>query len=814
MGRGKAETPSGTTAWGIFFCWYYTSSLHVCLLICVQHANSVSLKNFNKDERIASVDHHCTDGGKNNSKLKPHAFHNLFKIILLVPFGCGWTEFTRHVVVAVEACLLKSARFDKKFNGLDQHKKIISMNDNYYVNAGVLGHLFLQQAHRFNQNLPLQIPFNSGDNEANKDVGGSAWKTKMTQVASEKKDSSWGAGSSGVKTMMQDGEGQTMILEVVQLHGGNAGATKTDESKLKKILQFGNQIFGNDFFLLTATRKSKLVKGVKQKPFIHHLFSQRNTTWMIDRKNDPLQWWFGASAIWDGLGYDFLISFLLLHLQPGTGFTRVCPDYILGNFYRELKHAPLGLILSDQQLACGPPHNGYFDTKHHGSNIKITILNSISLSSNLIPYPAVLGGWFGVGHCGFIEITMCRNTSLDNGSAKVFGSVFCAVVVVLWILVSLMENGDTFGISFTLTLRCKGTLFLTANSDDENGRVVGIAGRSSALMCSSLPLSCQHFGLVDAKHCGPTVKITISGWKIPPQMVLPWVNGCKFFEFVVNDFGKRSEVLLVASFSDDVLGIIDMYIFFLAVSRVLEMQGFTCIAGGAICDVPFIFRSITPNVRGLPKRLRQFGSNFQISSFPMSHMVGLFLDITYILVTTAGWLGSGGLPSSLYVKSTFLVHNCFLFSFLFPMSEIPKGCKESLSSQEVLTELIGYLFLPKDRDYRTMHGAWHKMRLHHYHMAYTRHRTNERLPRTHACITPWPYRASKGGPLIYRCSGPANAGPRVQPQPLTGMGGDPVYDWTSPRTGVVEDGFNNYITFCVKHVIVRHCPQVPTVAPG
>ncbi|KAJ9562633.1 LOW QUALITY PROTEIN: hypothetical protein OSB04_007793 [Centaurea solstitialis] len=33
------------------------------------------------------------------------------------------------VVVTVEARLLKKATFDKKFNALDQHKKIISMND-------------------------------------------------------------------------------------------------------------------------------------------------------------------------------------------------------------------------------------------------------------------------------------------------------------------------------------------------------------------------------------------------------------------------------------------------------------------------------------------------------------------------------------------------------------------------------------------------------------------------------------------------------------------------------------------------------------
>ena len=42
------------------------------------------------------------------------------------------------MVVAVEARLLKKATFDKKFSALDQHKKIISMNDTVRVLEGPL----------------------------------------------------------------------------------------------------------------------------------------------------------------------------------------------------------------------------------------------------------------------------------------------------------------------------------------------------------------------------------------------------------------------------------------------------------------------------------------------------------------------------------------------------------------------------------------------------------------------------------------------------------------------------------------------------
>ncbi|CAH1445206.1 unnamed protein product [Lactuca virosa] len=69
---------------------------------------------------------------------------------------------------------------------------------------GVLGHLFLQQAHRFNQNPILQILFGSTDNDVSKeDGGGYAWGAA---AASEKKEvgGGWGASSSGAKTENSD----------------------------------------------------------------------------------------------------------------------------------------------------------------------------------------------------------------------------------------------------------------------------------------------------------------------------------------------------------------------------------------------------------------------------------------------------------------------------------------------------------------------------------------------------------------------------------------------------------------------------------
>ncbi|CAI9269250.1 unnamed protein product [Lactuca saligna] len=44
----------------------------------------------------------------------------------------------RMMVVAIEARMLKKADFDKKFNALDQHKKIIYMNNTVRVLEGPL----------------------------------------------------------------------------------------------------------------------------------------------------------------------------------------------------------------------------------------------------------------------------------------------------------------------------------------------------------------------------------------------------------------------------------------------------------------------------------------------------------------------------------------------------------------------------------------------------------------------------------------------------------------------------------------------------
>ncbi|KAJ9566162.1 hypothetical protein OSB04_002128 [Centaurea solstitialis] len=62
--------------------------------------------------------------------------------------------------------------------------------------------------------------------------------------------------------------------------------------------------------------------------------------------------------------------------------------------------------------------------------------------------------------------------------------------------------------------------------------------------------------------------------------------------------------------------------------------------------------------------------------------------------------------------------------------------------------------------------------------------TNDYHENTHARTPPQP--AISGSPLIRRCSGPAYARPKAQPQSLTRLEGNPVYDWASPRTGNQE----------------------------
>ena len=85
--------------------------------------------------------------------------------------------------------------------------------------------------------------------------------------------------------------------------------------------------------------------------------------------------------------------------------------------------------------------------------------------------------------------------------------------------------------------------------------------------------------------------------------------------------------------------------------------------------------------------------------------------------------------------------------------------------------------------------------------------TNDYHEHTHTRTPPRLYRASTGSPLIRRCPGPIYAGPRAQPQSLTGLGA--AQSMTGPTQGLSTPHALNRLPLGSNPGRLRSHPQLP-----